>query len=127
MTERSLTKDPKVSKIERNNSVIFYGSTPHTKFLTKPASVDGKPSAGSGLFSFRKEDGMTTNEVLNLLRAEGFENAKAHILGYGIKTGAIPRPELSTSLQFVWSSQNVSAARRYLRHVPKPGRKRMMA
>lgn len=67
---------------------------------------------------------MTTREVLIVLRDEGFENAKGHVLNYGIRTGAIPRPELSASLQFVWSVQNVSAARRYLRNVPKPGRKK---
>jgi hypothetical protein len=70
---------------------------------------------------------MTTSEVLSRLRAEGFENAKSHIIGHGIKAGAIPRPHLSSSLQFVWSVQNVSAARRYLRNVPKPGRRKEVA
>ena len=50
---------------------------------------------------------MTTSEVLNQLRNEGFTNAKRHILGHGIKAGAITRPALNSSLQFVWTVQNV--------------------
>jgi hypothetical protein len=88
---------------------------------TKTAGISSE-RASSGM-NANEGASMTTSEVLSRLRAEGFENAKSHIIGHGIKAGAIPRPELSASLAFTWSDENLSAARRYLRNVPKPGRK----
>jgi hypothetical protein len=111
------------------NAPKFAADQQKNQYSFRQARVSGRsqPSAGSGPFSFPKETVMTTSEVLNRLRAEGFENAKSHIIGHGIKAGAIPRPELNSSLQFVWGVRNVSAARRYLLNVPKPGRKKALA
>lgn len=70
---------------------------------------------------------MGTTELLETLRKEGFENAHAHVIGYGIQSGRLPRPPLSRSLQFVWGPKHIEAARDYLQQVPKPGRKKASA
>ncbi len=67
---------------------------------------------------------MGTTEMLENLRSEGFANAHAHVIGYAIHSGRLPRPPLSRSLQFVWGPEHIEAARYYLQQVPKPGRKK---
>lgn len=67
---------------------------------------------------------MSTAELLEMLRAEGFNNAQSWVIGHGITTGKVPKPPLSRSLQFVWEPEHINAVRRYLRNVPKPGRRK---
>jgi hypothetical protein len=66
---------------------------------------------------------MVLSEVLATLRSEGLP-AVAHRLHYGIAAGYITRPQRDGSGRYRFSDADVAACRRYLKNLPKPGRKK---
>lgn len=56
---------------------------------------------------------MCTSDLLNKLRAEGFEVQSWHI-GYAVKCGYVPTPPRNGALQFVWGPEHLKALRKYL-------------
>ena len=66
---------------------------------------------------------MVLSELLGTLCAEGL-TAKSHVIHHGIRAGYLPRPERDGSGRYRFSASNVKACREYLKHLPKPGRKK---
>lgn len=71
--------------------------------------------------------GACLRDVIDLLQAEGFENAEAHRIRHAIVAGHISRPPLNGSLKSVFSRRHINQLRRYLGNVPRPGRKPQVA
>jgi hypothetical protein len=69
---------------------------------------------------------MVLSELLQTLRSEGLP-AAGHRIHHGITAGHLPRPERDGSGRFRFSSADVAACRKYLKNLPKPGRKKQQA
>jgi hypothetical protein len=69
---------------------------------------------------------MVLSELIEKLRAEGLP-AKAHRIHYGVQAGYLPRPARDGSGRYRFSQADVAACRKYLKNLPKPGRKKAVA
>jgi hypothetical protein len=69
---------------------------------------------------------MVLSELLAKLRAEGLP-AESYRIHYAVAAGRVPRPQRDGSGRFRFSASDVKACREYLKHLPKPGRKKASA
>lgn len=68
--------------------------------------------------------GVHTSDVVQLLRSEGFQNARPWVLRYAARRGRIPTPFTTASGDHAWRASDLPTIRRYLRHPVRPGRPR---
>lgn len=68
--------------------------------------------------------GIHSSDLVQLLRAEGFDHAKPWTLRYAARLNRIPRPFTTASGDHAWRSSDLPAIRRYLRNPARPGRPR---
>lgn len=73
----------------------------------------------------RKEN-MVLSEFLDALRDEGLP-ATNYRIHYAISAGYIPRPARDRSGRYVFLVADLRAARRYLKNLPKPGRRKQVS
>jgi len=63
------------------------------------------------------------SDAIELLRAEGFDNASGPRIHHAITAGHIQRPAMDRSLRYRFSRKDLRAIRAYLANVPSPGRR----
>lgn len=66
---------------------------------------------------------MVLSELIDTLRNEGLP-ATGYRVYYAIGAGYLPRPRRDRSGRYAFSDADVTAARQYLKNLPKPGRKK---
>ena len=68
--------------------------------------------------------GIHASDVVQLLRSEGFDNARPWVLRYAARRGRIPQPFTTASGDHAWRAADLPGIRRYLRQPVRPGRPR---
>lgn len=68
--------------------------------------------------------GIHSSDLVELLRAEGFDHARPWTLRYAAQRDRIPRPFTTASGDHAWRASDLPTIRRYLRNPVRPGRPR---
>lgn len=65
---------------------------------------------------------LSISEVVEKLKAEGFDNADQARIHHAFSKGYLKRPRMVGG-SYIFSGRGVAAVRRYLANVPTPGRR----
>jgi len=73
------------------------------------------------------KSGIHSSDLVQLLRAEGFDNAHPWVLRYAASRRRIPQPFVTASGDHAWRAADLPTIRRYLRNPVRPGRPRKVS
>jgi hypothetical protein len=68
--------------------------------------------------------GIHSSDLVRLLQAEGFRNARPWTLRYAARRQRIPEPFSTAAGDHAWRPDDLPAIRRYLKNPVRPGRPR---